>query len=123
MDKYCTVGQVTDNSIIGRMRISCLKPTATDTHSECLLLIAFPRKQWIRELASVLHCQYIACFVYVNTDQCFTHLNLFSAVAVVFIFVVFAVSHINGRICILYILTKVAVKVKLNGTFLFCEQF
>lgn len=119
MYKYCTVGQVTGNSIIRRMRISCLIPTATDTHSECVLLIAFPRKQWLCELPSVLHCNYIACFVYIYTDQCFIHLKLFNGVVVV----VFTVSHVNGKIYILYILTKVAVKVKLNRTFLFCEKF
>jgi hypothetical protein len=27
---------------------------ATDTHSECVTFIAFPRQQWLRERASVL---------------------------------------------------------------------
>jgi len=29
---------------------------AKDTHSDYVLLIEFPRQQWLRERASVLHC-------------------------------------------------------------------
>jgi len=46
-----------------RMRIACYVPKATDTHSECVTLIAFPLKQWLRERASMFRYTYIACLV------------------------------------------------------------
>jgi hypothetical protein len=61
--KYCTAGQATDDNIvqpdrpqmtIWRMRIACWIPKATDTHSEFIVLIAFPRQQWLRERPSML---------------------------------------------------------------------
>jgi hypothetical protein len=35
----------------------------TDTHSEYVMLIAFPRQQWFNEGATLLRCTYIACLV------------------------------------------------------------
>jgi hypothetical protein len=51
--------------IIGSMRIACWITKATDTHSEyvILVLIAFPRQQWLRERASMLRYTYIASLV------------------------------------------------------------
>jgi hypothetical protein len=46
------------------MRIACWITKATDTHSEYVILIAFPRQQWLNERASVLRYTYIACLVY-----------------------------------------------------------
>ena len=46
---------------IWRMRISYWIPKATDTHSECVMGIAFPLQQWLHECASVLLYTYIAC--------------------------------------------------------------
>jgi hypothetical protein len=40
--KNCTAGQATHDNITRRMRIACWIPKATDTHSECVILIAFP---------------------------------------------------------------------------------
>jgi hypothetical protein len=37
------VGQATGDDIIGRMRIVCCIPKNTDTHSEYVIIIAFPR--------------------------------------------------------------------------------
>ena len=39
---------------IRRMRFSCWITKAANTHSEYLILIAFPREQWLRERAPVL---------------------------------------------------------------------
>jgi hypothetical protein len=64
MEKYCTVGQATDDSIIRRMHFACWILKATDTHSEYIIHIAFPRQQWLRERASILRYTYIACFIY-----------------------------------------------------------
>ena len=45
---------------IWRMRIACWIPEATDTHSECVTLTAFPLQQWLHECALMLLCTYIA---------------------------------------------------------------
>jgi hypothetical protein len=34
---------------IWRMRIACWIPNATDTHSECVILIAFQLQQWLQD--------------------------------------------------------------------------
>jgi len=39
--------------IIRRMRTACWKSEFTDTHSEYVTLIVFPRQQWLRERVSV----------------------------------------------------------------------
>jgi hypothetical protein len=54
MEKYGTAGQATDENTIQHMRISYWITKATDTHWEYVLLIAFPRQQWLRERASIL---------------------------------------------------------------------
>jgi len=43
MEKYCGAGQTTDDNIIRLMRFSCLISKATNTHSEYVILISFPR--------------------------------------------------------------------------------
>jgi hypothetical protein len=48
---------------IWRMRIACWIPKATNTHSEYVILIAFPLQQWLHERASVLRYTYIGCIV------------------------------------------------------------
>ena len=39
---------------VRRMRIPCWITKATNTHSEYVILIAFPWQQWLQERASVL---------------------------------------------------------------------
>jgi hypothetical protein len=46
------------------MYIVCSVPKATNTDSECVILIAFPVQQWLRELATMLRFRYIACLVH-----------------------------------------------------------
>jgi hypothetical protein len=53
VEKYCTPGQATDDNIIWRMRFSFWLTKAKDIHSECVILIAFPLQQWLRERASM----------------------------------------------------------------------
>ena len=48
---------------IWRMRTACWIPKAKNTHSEYVILIAFPRQQWLYERASILRYTYIACFL------------------------------------------------------------
>jgi hypothetical protein len=64
VDRYCGVGQATDDNIIRRMRYSCWITKATDT--EYVIRIAFARQHWLSERASVLRYTYIACLVIYN---------------------------------------------------------
>jgi hypothetical protein len=61
VEKYCTAGQATDDSTIWRMRIACWINKATNTHSECVIIIAFPLQQWLGERVditfTVTYCQ------------------------------------------------------------------
>jgi hypothetical protein len=45
------------------MHIACWVTKATDTRSEYVILIAFPRQQWLHERDSLLGYTYIACLV------------------------------------------------------------
>ena len=64
MEKYGRARQATDDNTIRRMRFACCITKATDTYSEyVIILTAFPRQQWLRERASLLHYMYIACLV------------------------------------------------------------
>jgi len=45
---------------IWRMRLACWVPKATNTHSQYVILIAFPPQKWLHEGASLL-CLYIYC--------------------------------------------------------------
>ena len=45
------------------MRIACWIPKVTNTHSEYVILIAFPLQQWLHERASMLRYTYIVCLV------------------------------------------------------------
>ena len=47
MEKYDRVREATDGNIIRRMRFEFWIPKATDTPSECVIVIAFPRQQWL----------------------------------------------------------------------------
>ena len=38
-------------------------PKATDTHSEYVILLAFPQQQWLHESTSMSRYAYIACLV------------------------------------------------------------
>jgi hypothetical protein len=63
VEKYGRARQTTDNSITWRMRFALLTPEPKGTHSEYVILIAFPRQQWLRERASMLRYTYVACVV------------------------------------------------------------
>ena len=58
------IRQATDDNMIRRMRFACWMTKATDTHSECVILLAFARQQWLRESVSMWRCMYIACLAY-----------------------------------------------------------
>jgi hypothetical protein len=50
--------QTTDDNIIGRRRLGFWMTKATDTHSEYVILIAFPRHQWLHEVARFIVTSY-----------------------------------------------------------------
>jgi len=54
---------------IWRMRIACWLPKATNTHSEYVILIAFPLQQWLQERASILRHTYNAYLYYIINQQ------------------------------------------------------
>jgi hypothetical protein len=64
VEKYGTARQATDDNIIRCMRFACRINKATDRHSEYVILIAFPRQQWLRERAPMLRYTHIACRAY-----------------------------------------------------------
>jgi len=49
---------------IWRIRIACWIPKATNTHSGCVKLFAFPLQQLLHERPSLLRFTYIACTVF-----------------------------------------------------------
>jgi hypothetical protein len=61
--KYGTTRQATGENIIRCMRIARWITKAIDTHSEYVILISFPRQQWLHERASMLRSTFIACLV------------------------------------------------------------
>jgi hypothetical protein len=63
VEEYGKAGQATDDKRIWLLRLACWNTKATDTHSEYIILIAFPLRQWLHERSSILCCTYIACLV------------------------------------------------------------
>jgi hypothetical protein len=62
--KYDAAQEATRDNKTRRMRFACWITKATDTHSEYLILIAFPR---LRESAFMLRYMYISSLVYFKT--------------------------------------------------------
>ena len=75
-EKYDTAFQATGDNIIRRMRFACLMTKATCTHSEYVILTAFPQKQWLRERASMLRYNYLHCVSLLTSIFKFWHLRL-----------------------------------------------
>ena len=63
LKKYNKARQATDDNKVRLMRIACWIPKAIDTYSEYVILIAFPRHQWLRESTSVLLYTYNAFII------------------------------------------------------------
>ena len=53
----------TEDTIKWRVHFACWIPKATDTHSEYVILNAFPLRQWTHERASVLCYTCFACLI------------------------------------------------------------
>jgi hypothetical protein len=54
MEKHGSVGQATDDNTTRLMCIACWLTKAIDTHSEYVILFAFPQEKWLQERASML---------------------------------------------------------------------
>jgi hypothetical protein len=63
VEKYGTARQAADGNIIRRMRFACWITKATDTHSEYVILTAFPRQQWLRERVPMLRYTFLPCLL------------------------------------------------------------
>jgi hypothetical protein len=55
--------QDAENNIICRVRFACWITKAAGTHSEYVILIAFPEQQWSHVSTSMLRYTYIVCLV------------------------------------------------------------
>jgi hypothetical protein len=85
--------------ITWRKRITSRVPKTTNTHSEYVILTAFPLQQWLHERASMLRYTYIACLVLVlcikphsltndsslNSYYLFIHTSLLVTIYITFI--------------------------------------
>jgi hypothetical protein len=69
-----------------RKRIAYWIPKAKNTHSQYVILSAFPLEQWLELRASKLRCTYKVCLVFplyfdkcsqilIHAHELFTHLN------------------------------------------------
>jgi len=81
VESYGTATQITDDKIIRHMRFACWINKATNTHSEYVILIAFPLQQWSRERASMLrssaHCLSIPHNLVMMLYDCHNQQRLF----------------------------------------------
>jgi hypothetical protein len=71
VEKYGTAGQATDGNMIRRMLFACWISKATYTHSEYVILIAFPRQPWLWAGASMLrlYVHRLSCLLFVITKS------------------------------------------------------
>jgi hypothetical protein len=63
VEKCGRARQGADDNMKRRMLFACLITESVDTHSEYVILIAFPLQQWLDERAAMLRCTYIGCRV------------------------------------------------------------
>jgi hypothetical protein len=54
--------------IIRRMHVACWINMAANTHSEYVILIAFPLQQWLHEHTSMLRYTYLNRLVYIQAS-------------------------------------------------------
>ena len=70
VEKHGRGRQATHDSIIRPSRFACWITKTRDKHSEYVILVAFPRQQWLRERVSVLRYTYIALLIYCYSSWC-----------------------------------------------------
>jgi len=54
-EKYCRASHATDGSMVAHVHC-LLDKEGYKTHSEYVILIAFPLQQWLHECMSMFHC-------------------------------------------------------------------
>jgi len=54
VEEYGTARQATEATVIRPMRYACWITKATDTHSEYVVLIIFPRQKYLQNRALIL---------------------------------------------------------------------
>jgi len=52
--------------MIWRIHISLWESKATNAHTVCVILIAFPLQQWLNERASMLRYTYVYCLSFLR---------------------------------------------------------
>ena len=57
--------------------IKCWIPKATMTHSEYVIIVAFPVQKWLHQRALILLYTYIACLVFISMNK-FPSVRFFS---------------------------------------------
>jgi hypothetical protein len=67
--KYCTARQSADDNIMWNIHTVCWTTKATNTHSEYIILTAFPLQEWLHEHTSMLCYTYVACLVNLKCSQ------------------------------------------------------
>ena len=75
VEKYARTRPAADGSTTRCMRIACWMTKAIETHSEYETLVPFSRQQWLRELAWMIRCTYVACLVLNCIYFCFVRLT------------------------------------------------
>jgi len=61
---------------IWRMCFACWITKATNTHSEYVIVVAFPLQQWLHQRASMLRYRYNACLVCCNDISLLRRLHI-----------------------------------------------
>jgi hypothetical protein len=69
VEKHCSTGQATDDNIIQRMRFACWITEAPDTHSEYVIITAFPQQKWLREGSTLLRYVHIVPHTITETES------------------------------------------------------
>ena len=69
VEKYCRARQATRGNVVWCMHIAWWVTKATDTHSEYVILIAFPQQKWLHKCTSMLRYTYTAALF--HTDSFF----------------------------------------------------
>jgi len=74
--KHGRAGQASDDNVIRRMHYACWITKATEAHSEyVIVLVAFPRQQWLRERGSMLSL-YVYCLLFFCCRCCLSEVDL-----------------------------------------------
>ena len=66
---------------IWRMRIAYWIPKATNTHSQYVILIAFPLQQWLHERASLLRYTYSTLPVLLGSNYMLIYIVVFNGIS------------------------------------------